>query len=74
MTSSKCLFNADVSECDDEASDFDGDEDGEKGEDVLPAETPVPVNEKKTGEKTSRTPARGTSLTQTWDVASHTLM
>lgn len=61
MTSSKCLFNADANECDAKASNFDGDEEDEK---VLPAETLDSVNEKESGEKTSRTPERGKSLTQ----------
>ncbi|XP_029689550.1 immunoglobulin-like and fibronectin type III domain-containing protein 1 [Takifugu rubripes] len=47
----------DANECD-EASNFDGDEKDEK---VLPAETLDSVNEKESGEKTSRTPARGQS-------------
>lgn len=69
MTSSKCLFYADANECDDDASNFD-----EEDEKVLPAETLDLVNEKKSGEKTSGTPARGKSLPQRWDVASLTLM
>lgn len=71
MTSSKRLFNADANECDDDASNFDEDEKDEK---VLPAETLDSVNEKESGEKTSRTSARGKSLTQRWDIASRTLM
>lgn len=69
MTSSKCLFNADANECDDEASNFDGDEKDEK---VLSAESLDSVNEKNSVEETSRTRERGKSLTHRWDVASCT--